>query len=124
MILADTSIWINHFRKGDERLSGLLRDHMIVMHPFVIAELALGSIADRTGTLRYLDSLPCLRVAQQHEVRRMIEARSLWGQGIGLMDAHLLASALLYPSTLLWTADKRLRAMASVIRVEAVFPES
>jgi hypothetical protein len=89
-----------------------LNQGQIVIHPFIIVELALGSLWERTKTLALLDLLPQVRVAQLDEVRLMIEARRLYSLGIGLTDAHLLASVFINPSTLLWTRDKRLRKVA------------
>lgn len=122
MILADTSIWIDHFRAGNSELRKQLANRNIVIHPFVVAELALGSLRDRLHTLAYLDRLPHARVAQLSEVRWMIEKRSLWSQGIGLIDAHLMASAFLDPATLLWTKDKHLRDVANPLGVLANLP--
>jgi len=100
-----------------------MRTHLnqgrIVTHPFIIAELALGSLEERTRTLALLDLLPQVRVAQLGEVRLMIEARRLYSLGIGLTDAHLIASVFINPSTLLWTRDKRLRKAAEGLGVEA-----
>ena len=100
-----------------------MRTHLnqgrIVIHPFIIAELALGSLEERTRTLALLDLLPQVRVAQLGEVRLMIEARRLYSLGIGLTDAHLIASVFINPSTLLWTRDKRLRKAAEGLGVEA-----
>ncbi len=79
-----------------------------MIHPFIIAELALGSVKERTKTLALLDLLPQVRVAQVSEVRLTIEARRLYNRGIGLIDAHLVASVFINPSTVLWTRDKRL----------------
>ena len=114
MILADTSIWIDHLRLGNKELRKLLNQGQIVIHPFIIAELALGwpkerSLRDRARTLALLDLLPQVRVAQLSEVRLMIEARRLYSLGIGLIDAHLIASVFINSPTLLWTRDKRLR---------------
>ena len=122
MILADTTIWIDHFRTGNTEMRKLLTQRQIAMHPFIVAELALGSLQDRVNTLTYLDMLPRVRVAQLDEVRQMIEARSLYSQGIGLIDAHLIASVFLNPGTLLWTKDKRLRGVASTLGIHANLP--
>jgi predicted nucleic acid-binding protein len=91
----------------------------IVTHPFIIAELALGSLQQRAKTLALLDLLPQVRVAQLNEVRAMIEARRLYSLGIGLTDAHLIAAVFLNPSTLLWTKDKQLRKVAEGLGVHA-----
>ena len=89
------------------------------MHPFIVAELALGSLQERTKTLALLDLLPQVRTAQIGEVRLMIESRHLYDLGLGMTDAHLLASVFLDPSTLLWTRDKRLRKVAQEPGVHA-----
>lgn len=122
MILADTSVWIDHFRSGDAEMRKLLQSGQILMHPFVAAELALGSLLNRTATLAYLDLLPRARMAQLSEVRQMIEARSLFSRGIGLIDAHLIASTFIEPSTTLWTRDKRLAEVATALGIRANLP--
>lgn len=119
MILADTSVWIDHFRSGDEEMTRALNQSQIVIHPWIVAELALGSLRNRTGTLAMLDLLPQARVAQMAELRQMIEARRLFSLGIGLGDAQLIASALLDPPTLLWTRDKQLRRVAEGLGIHA-----
>jgi predicted nucleic acid-binding protein len=117
LILADTSIWIDHLRLGSKEMAKLLNRGQIVIHPFVIAELALGSLRERTKTLALLDLLPQVRVAQLSELRIMIEARRLYSLGIGLTDAHLIASVFLNSSTLFWTRDKQLRKVAEALGV-------
>jgi len=119
LILADTSIWIDHLRSGNKELRKHLQDGNVVIHPFIIAELALGSLQERTQTLALLDLLPQVRVAQLNEVRLTIEARSLYSRGIGLIDAHLIASVLINPPTLLWTRDKQLRKLAEGFGIHA-----
>jgi predicted nucleic acid-binding protein len=119
LILADTSIWIDHFRSGNKEMRKHLNEGQIVIHPSIIAELALGSLQERTKTLALLDLLPQVQVAQLSEVRRMIEARHLYNLGIGLTDAHLIASVFINPSTLLWTRDKRLRKAAEGLGIHA-----
>lgn len=119
MILADTTVWIDHFRSETAEMRRQLNKRSIVIHPYIVAELALGSLRDRARTLAWLDSLPRLRVAQTAEVRQMIEMRSLYSRGIGLTDAHLIASILIYTSTLLWTLDKRLSNVASELGIAA-----
>lgn len=119
MILADTSVWIDHFRVGNKEMHKHLDQGQVVIHPFIIAELALGSLRERTKTLALLDLLPQVRVAQLSEVRLMIEARRLDALGIGLTDAHLIAAVFINPSTLLWTRDKRLRKAAEALGIHA-----
>ena len=94
----------------------------IAIHPCIVAELALGSLKDRAKTLALLDRLPRVRVAQLHEIRTLTEARRLYGLGIGLTDAHLIASLLIDPPTLLWTTDKQLRKAAESLGIHANLP--
>ena len=119
MILADTSIWIDHLRSGNKALHEHLSQGNVVAHPFVIAELALGSLRNRSQTLALLDLLPKMRAAQMSEVRLAIEAHGLYGAGIGLTDAFLIASVLIDPPALLWTRDKRLRKVAEALGIHA-----
>ena len=122
MILADTSVWIDHFRSPDPELQRQLSNDAIAMHPFVVGELALGPLPQRKKVLAYLDNLPHLRVASQQEVRHLIETSSLHNKGIGLIDAHLLAAVLITPGTLLWTRDTCLRKIAARTGVLAPLP--
>jgi predicted nucleic acid-binding protein len=119
LILADTSVWIDHLRSGNKDMRRHLDQGQIVIHPFITAELALGSLKERTKTLALLDLLPQIRVARLSELRLMIEARRLYNLGIGLTDAHLIASALIDSPTLLWTRDKRLRHAAENLGIHA-----
>jgi predicted nucleic acid-binding protein len=119
LILADTSVWIDHFRSGNAEMREQLTQGNIVIHPFIVAELALGSLRERAKTIALLDLLPQVRVAQIGEVRLMIEARHLDSLGIGLIDAHLIASVFLDSSTRLWTRDKRLRKAAEGLGIHA-----
>jgi len=100
-----------------------MRKHLdqgnIVVHPFIVAELALGSLKQRTQTIALLDLLPHVRVAHMSEVRLMIESRRLYSMGIGLTDAHLIASVFINSPTLLWTRDKRLRKAAEGLGIHA-----
>lgn len=119
MILADTSVWIDYLRSGNTEMRKLLEQGQIVIHPFITAELALGALKQRATTLALLDRLPQSRVAQLNEVRAMIDARQLYGLGIGLIDAHLLASVFINPATVVWTRDKQLRKVAEALGVHA-----
>jgi predicted nucleic acid-binding protein len=119
LILADTSIWIDHLRSGNKEMRRHLDQGQIVIHPFIIAELALGSLKDRTKTLALLDLLPQVRVARLDELRPMIEARRLYNLGIGLTDAHLIASVFIDAPTNLWTRDQRLRKVAEALGIHA-----
>ena len=122
MILADTSVWISHFRKKDTDLYQHLQRNNISIHPFVVTELVLGNLPARQKTIASLDSLPMVEVARAAEVRSMIEAKSLFQRGIGFVDAHLLASTLITPRTVLWTRDKQLRSIAEMLGMDANLP--
>ena len=117
MILADTSVWVDHLRSHDPVLEQRLLANEIACHPYVVAEIALGSLRAREKVLALLDGLMSLPMAEPAEVRRMIEARQLYGLGIGFVDAALVASCLLQPGTRLWTRDRRLRAVAEEIGI-------
>ena len=119
MILADTSVWIDHLRSKNEEMRKHLQQGDIVIHPFIIAELALGSLPQRTKTLALLDLLPKVRMPHLSEVRLMIEARRLYSMGIGLIDAHLMASVFVNSPTVLWTRDKPLRKVAEDLGIHA-----
>jgi predicted nucleic acid-binding protein len=122
VILADTSVWIDHLRAGDLRMQGLLNDGQIIMHPMIVAELGLGSLRQRARTLAELDGLLEVMAAQLSEVRRMIEVRRLYGKGIGLIDAHLIASCLITPGTHLWTRDAALKGVAEAVGIDSGLP--
>ena len=119
MILADTSIWIDHLRAPDPKLSHLLRARRIVTHAFVIGEIALGSLRNRAAVIAALNDLRQMRVAMPDEVMALIENVRLFGRGIGYVDAHLLASVRLTPGARLWTRDKRLLEAAVLADVVA-----
>lgn len=117
MILVDTSIWIDHLRASDERLARMLDDGKVLAHPFVTGELALGNLRQRDAVLSALQDLPQACVATENEVLRFIGAKSLFGIGIGYIDAHLLASVLLTPGSMVWTRDRRLLEASSRLGV-------
>ncbi|MBN2493852.1 MAG: type II toxin-antitoxin system VapC family toxin [Deltaproteobacteria bacterium] len=117
MILVDSSVWIDHLRKGDRRLASLLEDEQVLVHPYVIGELACGKLRRRYEILGLLRALPQADLAGDAEVHHLLETRRLWGRGLGWVDMHLLASALLSRCTL-WTRDRRLAAVASEITGE------
>jgi predicted nucleic acid-binding protein len=112
MILVDTSVWVEHFGPSRFSLTSSLQAGRVVMHPFVLGEIALGSLTNRAGVLGGLASLPQLPVVSNEEVLALIEHRRLWSRGIGLVDANLLASVLISPGTLLASFDKRLASVA------------
>lgn len=112
MILVDTSVWIDHFRSADPQLVALLTRNEVLIHPGVIGEIALGSVAKRGDVLRYLNNLPATASATHAEVMTFIDRHKLANTGLGYVDAHLLASAALTPGAGLWSRDKNLRAAA------------
>lgn len=120
MILVDTSVWIDHLRHGDSTLVKLLNAGQVLVHPFVIGELALGSLRQRDLILDTLTDMPRAKIATDEEVLALINQSNLYGVGIGYIDAHLLASTRLTPGTLLWTCDKRLRTVANQVGLLAV----
>lgn len=117
MILADTSIWVEHLRTGLPAMEAMLNNGEIAIHPFIVAEIALGSLHNRKKRLEELDSLQQVKVAQLAEVRSMIESHALYSRGIGLADAQLLASCLLTPGVKLWTRDASLEAVGRSLGV-------
>ncbi len=118
MILADTSVWIGHFRGDEAGLAPLLQEGRVVMHTFVLTELALGNFGNRAQVLGDLAALPKVTMAMEAEVMRFIEAERLYGVGIGYVDAHLLAAVKLTPGTRLWTRDRRLGVVAERLGVQ------
>jgi predicted nucleic acid-binding protein len=118
MILVDTSVWIEHFRFGNTTLSTALNDSLVATHPFVVGELACGQLKNRARVLSDLAALPEVQTAEHAEVLRLVDDRRLWGKGIGMIDAHLLASALL-SGCRLWTLDRRLDGIATTLGLAA-----
>ena len=117
MILIDTSIWIDHLRSRDETLVRLLDNHRVLIHPFIIGEIACGDLTNREELLSRLQDLPSLPIANESEVMYFIEQNQLMGLGIGYIDAHLLAATALAPPAQLWTRDKRLKTAADTMRL-------
>lgn len=111
MILADTSVWVAHFRVGNPRLVGLLEEGHVVCHPFVIGELACGTLRNRVAVLGHLQRLRDVPVATHAEALSLVERHRLAGTGLGWMDVHLLASTLLGHARL-WSLDRPLQAVA------------
>ncbi|TXL69512.1 PIN domain-containing protein [Vineibacter terrae] len=122
MILVDTSVWVDYLRAGDKTLASLLVAASVVSHPFVVGELALGFLRQRSLILQELQALPQAIVATDEEVLRFIDQHRLFGLGIGYVDAHLLASVRLTDHTSLWTRDKRLGEVAQRLGVAAALP--
>jgi predicted nucleic acid-binding protein len=115
MILIDTSVWIDHFKAADPMFTQFSPDEPLLIHSFVLGEIALGSLAQRTALLRWLGKLTPAVQASHREVLDLIQSKKLFGIGIGYIDAHLIASVQLTPGARLWTRDKRLRAAAESV---------
>jgi len=115
MILVDTSVWIDHLRKGNKLLADLLENSEVCSHPFVIGELACGNLSNRGEILTLLGSLPQLTAATDKEVLFYIDQHRLMGRGIGYVDAHLLAASAIASPVKLWTLEKRLAAIAEAL---------
>ena len=119
MILVDTSIWVDHLRSGDERLGALLDTASVLMHPFVVGEIALGQLRQRSIVLETMAALPRAAVTTDAEVVGFIDRQALFGCGIGYIDAHLLAATRLTPDAKLWTKDQGLRKVAGDLGLAA-----
>ncbi|HEX7124710.1 MAG TPA: type II toxin-antitoxin system VapC family toxin [Thermodesulfobacteriota bacterium] len=119
MILVDTSVWVDHLRRGDAALAAALEAVEVCIHPFVLGELACGTLRNRREVLELLARLPGVPVATDEEALEFIERRALMGRGIGYIDVHLLASAALAGTVRLWTRDRRLAAVAADLGLAA-----
>jgi predicted nucleic acid-binding protein len=121
MTLADTSIWIEMFRRGrfKAEMESLIAKDQLCIHPFIVAELACGSIPDRRRTLHDLDVLFALPTISTADIRLMIEARGLSSKGIGFIDAQLIGSCLATPGTQIWTVDGPLSRVAESLGIRA-----
>jgi predicted nucleic acid-binding protein len=115
LILVDTSVWVDHLRAGDALLAGLLERGAVLMHPYVLGEIACGTLRDRAAILELLQDLPAVVTADTHEVMQFIERHSLHGKRIGYVDVHLLASVALTIGARLWTRAKRLGTSAQAL---------
>ena len=118
MILVDTSVWVDHLRDGDAALAGVLQSGEVLAHPFVVGELACGDLRARDDILGLLRDLPQAQAVSDDEALAFIARHSLMARGIGYIDVHLLASAVLSQARL-WTRDKRLAAVASALGIDA-----
>lgn len=113
MILVDTSVWIGHLRNGNEQLATLLDAGMVLAHPFILGEVALGNLRQRQFVLSALSDLPQADLASDAEVLQLIDRDALVGRSIGYVDAHLLAAVRLTAGAELWTSDRRLHDVAA-----------
>jgi len=117
-VLVDTSVWVDHLRRGNKLLAEHLQEARVLCHPFVIGELACGNLKHREEVLSLLFALPRVPVARDDEVLAFVETNRLMGRGLGWIDMHLLASTRLGHTTL-WTLDKRLATAARSFHIEA-----
>lgn len=117
MVLVDTSVWVSHLRDGNSRLQKFLEDCRVVTHPFIIGELACGNINNRAEIISLMQSLPPLDVIEHEELLLFIEHNQMMGKGLGFVDVHLVASALL-AGIPLWTHDKKLKQACSRLRID------
>ena len=117
MVLVDTSVWVAHLRDGNIGLEKLLNDSRVVCHPFITGELACGNLKSRAEILSLLNSLPMALHAEHEEVMQFIEKYSLMGKGLGYIDMHLLASAML-THVPLWTLDRKLNEASSTLGIK------
>ena len=111
MILADTSVWIDHLNKNEAELVELLNLTKVCTHPFIIGELSCGNISNRSEILTLIKSLPRIKPAFEEEVFSLLENYKLYGAGLGFIDIHLLSSALIN-DVKIWTKDKALKRAA------------
>ena len=116
VMLVDTSVWVDHLRRTELELVRLLDNGEVMIHPFIIGELACGNLSNRNELLTLFRNLPQAVVASHEEVVTLIEQESLMGKGLGYVDMHLLASSILSDCQL-WTKDKRLVAVMKEIGV-------
>jgi predicted nucleic acid-binding protein len=116
MVLVDTSVWVSHLHDGNVGLDKLLNDGEVVSHPFIVGELACGNLKNRREILIYLQSIPIAILAEDGEVLKFIENYQLMGKGLGYIDVHLIAAALL-TDTPLWTFDKTLDKITKKIGI-------
>jgi len=119
VIIVDTSIWIDHLHDGEPAMAALLDENLVLMHPFVLGEIALGSLRNWQKMMTDLSKMPLATRADDADVMRLIHGHQLQGTGIGFVDAHLLASAMITDETLIWTRDRRLSAVAARLGLDA-----
>ena len=117
MVLVDTSVWVSHLRGGNSMLEKLLEDCRVVTHPFIIGELACGNISNRTEIISLMQALPMLDVIEHEELLLFIEHNQMMGIGLGFVDVHLVAAAML-AGIPLWTQDKKLRQACSQLNID------
>ena len=111
-VLADTSVWLDHFRTSDPLMDDLTGAKRLITHPFVVGELSMGNLPDRGKFLLWMRRMRTVARVRDADVFALIEGKRLFGSGIGWVDAHLLTSVFLMDDVKLWTRDRRLNAAA------------
>jgi predicted nucleic acid-binding protein len=117
MVLANTSVWVSHLRHGNSKLQELLEARKVVSHPFIVGELACGNISNRVEIISLMQSLPMLDVVENEELLLFIEHKKMMGTGLGFVDVHLMAAAVL-AAIPLWTQDKKLKQACSQLNID------
>jgi len=117
MVLVDTSVWVLHLRETCAELADLLNDGNVACHPFIVGELACGNLKNRTTILSLLEALPMTIAMEHEEILTLIEKRGLMGKGLGYVDVHLLASAVI-SGLPIWTLDKKLEQVADTLHLK------
>ena len=117
MILVDTSVWIDHFHQSDEDLIELLLSNQVCIHPFILGELSCGNISNRKEVISLLRTLRSIDLVEDDEVFILIKDRKLFGKGLGFIDIHLLASAMIHHIPI-WTRDKSLKRVAGELGID------
>jgi len=120
-VIVDTSVWVDHLRRGNRTLEGLLEQGLVLMHPYIVGELACGNLERRVEVLDLLGGLPPAAVADHDEVLELVARERLHGRGVGWVDVHLLASAML-SGVRLWTKDRRLAGVALQLGISGSAP--
>ena len=116
MVLVDTSVWISHLRQANPQLKKLLLGGHVLCHPFIVVEIACGQLTQRKEILSLLNALPTVKIAEHEEAIQFIQNKHIFGEGIGFVDAHLLAAAFL-SKIKIWTLDKKLQQAALKLHV-------
>ncbi len=117
MVLVDTSVWVSHLRNGCVELANLLNDGRVLCHPLIVGELACGNLKDRAAILSFLQLLPMSIEVEHEEILSFIENNRLMGKGMGYVDVHMIASAIL-TGVPIWTLDKKLAQAADGLRIK------
>ena len=123
MILVDTSVWIDHFRNENKLLASLLSNGAVVMHEFILGELAIGNFKNRKPILDLLDSIPKISKLTLSEFLFFVERNSFWGKGVGFVDLHILGATKL-EGIKIWTLDKRLNSLASLLDLDMKYSQT